>query len=306
MPAARVLDFGDLAGWAADDHVAALSAYHATVHLLGPDWPRPDGAEARSFLETHFVPVETGAPPGLITGYYEPEVEGSATCTPGFAHPLYAPPEDLPDDGPWLSRSEIEDGNLLSGNELVWLSDPVEVFFAQVQGSVRVRLGDGSIRRYGYAAKNGHEYRSVGKELTRRGIGEAAGITADGIRDWCRANPAAVQDLLRHNPSFVFFQHLDLAAETGPIGTAGCPVTPMRSIAVDPDVTPLGAPVWVEGGPLATLMIAQDTGSAIKGAQRGDVFCGTGADAGRRAGGMRISGRLVTLFPRELAERIAP
>lgn len=305
MPAARLLDFGDLAGWAADDHVAALSAYRATVELLGPDWPRPDRAQARSFFEEHFVPIETGAPPGLITGYYEPEVEGSAILTLGYEHPLYAPPRNLPADRPWFSRAEIEDGNLLTGNELVWLVDPVEAFFAQVQGSVRVRLDDGSIRRYGYAAKNGHEYRSIGKELTRRGVGEPAGITADGIRDWCRANPEAVPDLLRNNPSFVFFRHLDLDTETGPIGTAGCPVTPMRSLAVDPDVIPLGAPVWVEGGPLSTLMVAQDTGSAIKGAQRGDVFCGTGKDAGHRAGDMRISGRLVTLFPRSLAERIA-
>ncbi|MGB3314159.1 MAG: MltA domain-containing protein [Albidovulum sp.] len=304
MVAARRLGFSDLAGWDADDHAAALSTYRLTVNQLGPDWPRPDGREARQFFEQSFVPVELGPPPGLITGYYEPEVEGRAEPAPGFGYPLYAPPADLPDDRPWFSRTEIETGNLLAGRELVWLTDPVEAFFAQVQGSVRVRLDDGQVRRYGYAAKNGHEYRSIGKELTRRGLSAPEGITADGIRDWCHANPDAVPDLLRHNPSFVFFRQLDLDAGTGPIGTAGCPVTAMRSLAVDPDITPLGAPVWVAGGPHATLMIAQDTGSAIKGAQRGDVFCGTGTDAGHSAGDMRISGRLVTFFPHLLAHRM--
>lgn len=306
MVAARRLGFSDLAGWDADDHSAALSAYRLTVDLLGSDWPRPGGADARQFFERSFVPIELGAPPGLITGYYEPEVEGRAARAPGFGHPLYAPPASLTGDRPWFSRSEIEENDLLAGQELVWLSDPVEAFFAQVQGSVRVRLGDGQVRRYGYAARNGHEYRSIGQELTRRGVGARSGITADGIRDWCRANPEAVADLLRHNPSFVFFKELDLDARTGPIGTAGCPVTPMRSLAVDPDITPLGAPVWVEGGSLSTLMIAQDTGSAIKGVQRGDVFCGTGAEAGHMAGDMQISGRLVTFFPKALADRIAP
>jgi membrane-bound lytic murein transglycosylase A len=306
MVSARRLGFSDLAGWDADDHAAALSAYRLTVDQLGPDWPRPDGREARHFFEQSFLPIELGAPPGLITGYYEPEVEGRATREPGYAHPLYAPPADLPGDRPWFSRTEIETGDLLAGRELVWLADPVEAFFAQVQGSVRVRLGDGQVRRYGYAARNGQEYRSIGKELTRRGIGSPDGISADGIRDWCRANPHAVRDLLRHNPSFVFFRQLDLDAGTGPIGTAGCPVTAMRSLAVDSEITPLGAPVWVAGGTLATLMIAQDTGSAIKGAQRGDAFCGTGAEAGHIAGDMRISGRLVTFFPHALAERLAP
>ncbi len=303
VPAQR-RGFSDLSGWADDDHVAALSAYRMTCDLLGPDWPKPDHADARRFFEQCFVPIELGPPPGLITGYYEPEVDGRAAPDADFAYPLCAPPVDLPSDRPWFSRTEIESGDLLAGRELVWLSNPVEAFFAQVQGSVRVRLGDGSIRRYGYAAKNGHEYRSIGKELTRRGIGGAGGISADGIRDWCRANPDAVPELLRHNPSFVFFRQLDIDPATGPIGTAGCPVTAMRSLAVDPDVTPLGAPVWVEGGPLAILMVAQDTGSAIRGAQRGDVFCGTGADAGHIAGDMRISGRLVTLFPHALADRI--
>ncbi len=304
MGAVRRLDLRSLPGWAEDDHEAALSAYSVTADLLGPDWPLPPRTGARRFFEAEFHAVEIGAPPALLTGYFEPEIEGRQAPCDGFRQPIYGPPPDLRPDRPWHSRAEIETGNLLSGRELVWLSDPVEAFFAQVQGSVRVRMEDGRVRRFGYAAKNGHEYRSIGKELTRRGVGGPGGISADGIRDWCRVHPEAVPGLLRHNPSFVFFRELDLASDSGPNGTMGRPVSAMRSLAVDPDHIPLGAPVWVAGEGLNILMIAQDTGSAIKGAQRGDVFCGTGPAAGHQAGDMRISGRLVTLLPAALARRI--
>ncbi|MCW3781501.1 murein transglycosylase A [Defluviimonas salinarum] len=306
MRAASLLDFSGLPGWAADDHAAALAAYAVTADLLGADWPTPASGDARTFFEASFTPVEIGAPPGLLTGYYEPEIEGRARRGEGFDHPLYAPPADLPANQPWFNRAEIEAGNLLAGRELVWLADPVEAFLAQVQGSVRVRFEDGSVRRFGFAAKNGQPYRSIGQELTRRGAGGPDdGITADGIRAWCRAHPDETPALLRHNPSFVFFRELDLPPDSGPIGAMGRPVTALRSLAVDPEHIPLGAPVWVEGGDFATLMVAQDTGSAIKGAQRGDIFCGTGIEAGHRAGDMRISGRLVTLLPRKMAERLA-
>lgn len=306
MRPARRLGFAALDGWAEDDHAAALATYAVTADLLGPEWPRPRAGDPRAFFEEAFVPVLIGDGPALLTGYYEPEVEGRECSEGAFRHPLHGPPADLPPDRPWFSRAEIEAGNRLAGCELVWLADPVEVFFAQVQGSVRVRLGDGSVRRYGYAARNGHDYRSIGQVLTRRGVGGPSGITADGIRAWCRAHPGEVPALLRHNPSFVFFRELELDPLAGPIGTMGRPVTALRSLAVDPGHVPLGAPVWVEGGGLATLMVAQDTGSAIRGAQRGDVFCGTGAEAGHRAGDMRISGRLVTLLPRGLAGGTAP
>lgn len=305
MGAARLLDFSSLPGWAEDNHAAALAAYSVTADLVGADWPAPASGDARAFFEACFTPVEIGTPPGLLTGYYEPEIPGRTDRGEGFDHPLYAAPADLPADRPWFSREEIEAGDLLAGRELVWLADPVEAFLAQVQGSVRVRLADGSVRRFGFAAKNGHPYRSIGQELTRRGEGGPAGITADGIRASCRAHPDETPALLRHNPSFVFFRDLELPPDSGPIGTMGRPVTALRSLAVDPDHIPLGAPVWVEGGGIAALMVAQDTGSAIRGAQRGDIFCGTGAEAGLWAGDMRISGRLVTLLPSGMARRIA-
>lgn len=306
MRAARRLAFSRLAGWAEDDHAAALAVYALTVDGTGPDWPRPKGGEARAFFERHFHPVLIGTPPALLTGYYEPEVAGADVPGGIFQHPLYALPPDLPPDLPWLSRAEIEAGNLLAGHELVWLDSPVEASLAQVQGSVRVRLADGRVRRFGYAGKNGQEYRSIGAELVRRGEVAAEEMSAGAIRDWCARHPDRVADLLRHNPSFVFFRALDLPEDSGPLGCMGRPVTAGRSLAVDPDHIPLGAPVWVEGGGSAALMIAQDTGSAITGAQRGDLFCGSGAEAGERAGKMRISGRLVTFLPAALAEGIAP
>lgn len=306
MQTARRLAFSRLAGWVVDDHAAALATYAVTADLLGPDWPRPASGDARAFFEDRFCPVEIGAPPALLTGYFEPEIAGAEAANDRFRHPLYAAPPDLPAGRLWHSRVEIEAGNLLAGLELVWLESPVEAFFAQVQGSVRVRLPEGSVRRFGFAGRNGHDYRSIGAELIRRGEVTEAEMSAGAIRDWCVRHPDKVADLLRHNPSFVFFRSLDLPEGSGPPGCMGRPVTARRTIAIDPDHIPLGAPVWVEAGASATLMIAQDTGSAIKGAQRGDIFCGSGPVAGELAGNMRISGRLVTLFPHALAARIAP
>lgn len=306
MQAARRLAFSRLAGWAEDNHAAALAAYEVTADLLGPDWPRPEGDDARASFERHFCPVLTGSPPALLTGYYEPEVAGADAPRGAFRHPLYALPDDLPSDRPWHSRAEIEAGNLLAGCELVWLDSAVEAFFAQVQGSVRVRLADGRVGRFGFAGRNGHDYRSIGAELIRRGEIDEAEMSAGAIRDWCERHPEAAPELLRLNPSFVFFRALDLPEGSGPLGCMGRPVTEGRSIAVDPEHIPLGAPVWVEARGADRLMIAQDKGSAIKGAQRGDIFCGSGFDAGERAGKMRISGRLVTFLPLTLAEGIPP
>lgn len=306
MLGARRLSFSRLAGWAEDDHAAALAAYSVTVDLLDAAWPRPGADDAKAFFEEFFCPVLIGTPPALLTGYYEPEVAGSGTPTAVFRHPLHAAPEDLSTDRPWYSRAEIEAGNLLSGRELVWLESPVDAFFAQVQGSVRVRMPDGRMRRYGFAGKNGHDYRSIGAELVRRGEVTEADMSADAIRAWCARHPGRVAELLRHNPSYVFFRALDLPEGSGPLGCMGRPVTEGRTIAVDPAHIPLGAPVWVEAEASARLMVAQDKGSAIRGAQRGDLFCGSGPIAGERAGNMRISGRLVTFLPHTLAEGIAP
>ncbi len=300
------LTFADLAGWAGDDHAAAMAAYAASFAKLGPGWPLPQGRDARRFFEDHFDPVRTVAEDGLITGYYEPVLAGSPFRTAAFPAALYAMPPGLPPEGPWLTRAEIENGGHLANYALVWVADSVEAFMAQVQGSVRVRLPDGRVLRLGYAGRNGHPYRSIGAELVARGAIPVEQISAQVIRDWCKAHPDQVQDLLQTNPSFVFFRILDLPPGTGPVGALGIPVTSLRSIAVDPAHIPLGAPVWLEtdgGLGVRRLMVAQDTGSAIRGPQRADVFCGTGDAAGRMAGDLKVAGRLTTLMPRDQAEK---
>ena len=287
-----------LPGWAQDNHEEALWAYAVTADLLGPNWPVPaesDTTDPKGFFERHFVPGPARS--GLLTGYYEPEIEGRTRSQPGFRAPLYAPPLNLTPGQIWHSRAAIETGDLLAGRELVFLTDAVEAFMAQVQGSVRVRLETGETLRLGYAGKNGHPYRSIGAELIRLGEIAKQDMSAQAIRTWCRAHPERVAALLRHNPSFVFFQILDVPPDAGPLGTMGRSVTAGRSLAVDPEHFVLGAPIWVRVDGRCHLMIAQDTGSAIKGAGRGDIFFGSGAEAGQRAGELAKPGELVPLLP---------
>ena len=288
-----------LPGWAADDHQAALASYLVTADLLSADWPRPAEGPARAFFERAFLPRAI-TQPALLTGYYEPELEGSPTPTDQFRHPLYGPPEGWAAGQLWYDRTEIEERDLLAGGELVWLDSPLDAFLAQVQGSVRVRLPDGQALRLGFAGKNGHPYSSIGKELIRRGALPETNASVAAIRDWAARHPDQLTDLLRTNASFVFFRVLDLPADTGPLGTMQRPVTALRSIAVDPDHIPLGAPVWVEWQGNARLMIAQDTGSAIKGPARGDIFFGTGTKAGLQAGALKAMGRLTVLLPKAI------
>ncbi|MGB3147873.1 MAG: MltA domain-containing protein [Paracoccaceae bacterium] len=290
----------DLPGWADDDLDLALQTYCRTADLLPPEWPRPGKDSAEAFFETQFSPCPAPQP-ALLTGYFEPVLAGSLKPEPPYHFPLYALPDGFGADGYRPSRAEITKGDLLRGSELVWLVDPLEAYLAQVQGSIRVRLPDGSLRRYGYAGKNGWPYHSIGAELVQRGAIAADGLTLAAIRDWAARHPADLPDLLLTNPSFVFFRQLDLDASSGPIGAMNRPVTAFRSLAVDPAYIPLGAPVWVEGGGFSSLMIAQDVGSAIKGAGRGDIFCGSGAEAGDQAGALRAKGRLVVFWPKGLA-----
>ena len=290
-----------LAGWDADDHAAALFAYAGTVDLLSDDWPRPDPSETpRHFFERAFG-ARSLAQDALLTGYYEPELAGSPVRTAEYSHPLHAMPADLPPDRPWFDRRQIEAGNLLAGQELVWLDSALEAFLAQVQGSVRVRLPDGRALRFGFAGKNGHPYSSIGKELIRRGALEESNASVAAIRDWAARHPEDLPELLRVNLSYVFFRPLNLPPESGPLGTLQRPVTALRSLAVDPDQVPLGAPVWVEWDGNARLMVAQDTGSAIKGPARGDIFFGTGAAAGELAGALKARGRMTVLLPKGAA-----
>lgn len=316
-PTYRMLDFRDLSGWEGDDHGAALAVFANTCADLDSEtWgplcalaqQRPD---AQWFFETFFRPVVAGGETAaLFTGYYEPELIGSPTPDDRFRYAVYARPPEA--DAEWFSRQEIEERKLLEGQglEIAWVEDPVDLFFLQIQGSGRIRFPDGSALRLGYGGGNGQPYRSIGAELVRRGEFQAHQVSAAAIRKWVRDNPEAGQELLNFNPSYVFFRTLPgLRSDLGPLGAMNRPITPLRSVAVDPAFVPLGAPVWVEKSgrsPMRRLMVAQDTGAAIKGAQRADIFFGTGAQAGRRAGRIRDGGRLVMLLPIEMAFRLRP
>jgi len=300
-------------------------------------------AAAKTFFEAWFTPylaANNDQEQGLFTGYYEPELRGSHTYSPDFPVPLYRRPADLitVDLGlfreewrgqrlagrvqgrrllPFASRAEINDGALSEqGLELVWVDDPVDAFFLHVQGSGRIVLEDGSVLRVGYAAQNGHDYVSIGRRLIKRGAMEKDAVSLQTIRAWLRAHPDAATALLEENPSYVFFQELVAPANggtgspTGPIGAQGVPLTPGRSLAVDRLFLPLGIPLWLDTQDpldaersLRRLVIAQDTGGAIKGPVRGDIFFGFGAQAEAQAGRMNARGRYYLLLPKSIAAR---
>ncbi len=313
-PTYTFLSFDELDGWAADDHAAALSVFAETCgDIPRTDWQRlcafaKDGPAARDFFETFFQPVliEDGDPM-LFTGYFEPEITGDLGRSEAYAHPIYRLPDDLVEGQPYLTRREIEENEALAekGLEIAWLADPVELFFLQVQGSGRIRLPNGEVIRVGYAGKNGRDYSSVGAKLVERGAFAAHEVSADAIKGWVKDNPEEGRELLWQNDSYVFFREVnEVPSEKGPLGAMNRSITTLRSIAVDPSITLLGAPVWIEkdgDDPMRRLMIAQDTGSAIKGAQRADIFFGTGPEAGRQAGNIKDGGRMVVLMPVEYA-----
>lgn len=286
-----------------------------------------------AFFELNFDPWQVfnndDTATGMVTGYYEPLLRGSRTRSARFAHPLYGVPPDLltvdlsslfPElrnkrvrarvEGnkvvPYLDRAAIDDGAApLQGRELAWVDDPIDAFFLHIQGSGQVELEDGTRIRVGYADQNGHPFRSLGRLLIQRGELPAERASMQGIKDWARRNPAKMQEFLNANPSYVFFRELprDLS---GPLGALGVPLTPERSIAVDPRAIPLGAPVFLATTwpnapqPLNRLMVAQDTGGAIAGAVRADFFWGFGDPAGALAGRMRQGGRMWVLLPKGL------
>ncbi|QBF29605.1 murein transglycosylase A [Thalassococcus sp. S3] len=317
----KVLSFDELDGWSDDDHNAALDTFLNTcTDMDDPDWSslcavaqnqRPENG--RAFFELFFKPVliEDGKD-ALFTGYFEPELDGSRYPTPRFRYPLYKMPSEAREASPWLSRRQILTSGIMDnrGLEIAWVDDPVELFFLQIQGSGRIRLQNGSYLRVGYGGANGHPYRSVGVELVRRGVYQAHQVSAQVIRNWVRRNPLAGEELLFHNPSYVFFREVSrVPADKGPLGAMNRSVTTLRSIAVDPAFVKLGAPVWVEkdgANPMRRLMIAQDTGSAIKGAQRADIFFGTGDAAGQAAGKLRDPGRMLVLLPIQRAYALLP
>jgi membrane-bound lytic murein transglycosylase A len=306
-----------------------------------------DAASARAFFEAHSSPWRASFPDGreqgLVTGYYEPLLSGSRSATPKFAVPLYAPPDDLltvdlaalyPElkdkrvrgrvDGkkvvPYWPRADIETGRApVAGKALVYVADPVEAFFLQIQGSGRVQLADGSVMRVGYADQNGHPYRSVARVLIDRGELTAERASMQAIRAWGVANPERLAALLDENPSYVFFREVPPpqpgtleARIDGPLGTLGVPLLRERAIAVDARAIPLGAPVYLattrplSTTPLQRLVLAQDTGGAIRGAVRADFFWGFGDAAGREAGRMRQDGRMWVLWPKDAGVPASP
>ena len=315
----KVLSYDDLDGWAQDDHSAALTVFQDTCRdMRDPDWKalcayatqQPD---ARAFFELLFRPVliEDGND-ALFTGYFEPELDGSRVQTGRYRYPVYAMPPEAKRSRPWLTRRDILSTGVMDGRglEIAWVDDSVELFFLQIQGSGRIRLPDGSFIRVGYSGANGHLYRSLGAELVRRNVYQPHQVSAQVIKNWVRRNPVDGRELLLHNNSYVFFRNVDqVPANKGPLGAMNRSITTMRSVAVDPKFVPLGAPVWIEKDgkkPLRRLMTAQDTGSAIKGAQRADVFFGTGDKAGRAAGRLRDPGRMMVLMPIQRAYALLP
>lgn len=314
-PTYQLLQFEDLDGWADDDHQIAMDVFLSTCgDMKDPDWAAlcavaKSGQEARSFFESFFTPVliDDGTE-ALFTGYFEPELRGSLTRGGPYQYPLYR----LPPNPREMSRREIEETGALDGQglEIAWIDDAVDVFFLQVQGSGRVQLDTGDVIRVGYGGANGREYSSVGVELINRGIYEPHQVSADVIRNWVRRNGQEGRELLWVNESFVFFREVnEVPPELGPLGAMNRSVTPMRTVAIDPTYIPYGAPVWIEKegyNPLNRLMVAQDTGSAIRGSQRADIFFGTGDQAGRDAGQIKDGGRLVVLMPLQVAYALLP
>ena len=296
-----------------------------------------DGAAQRRFFEARFQPYLLTNPDattnGLITGYYEPLLRGSRRRSASFSQPVLGVPSDLltieladvfPDlkgmrlrgrlQGnkviPYYSRADINarEANY-ADRVLLWVDDAVELFFLQIQGSGRVSLPDGSMVRIGYADQNGHPYQAIGRVLAERGELKIEQTSMQNIQAWARANPEKLNDVLNANPSYVFFREVPAKGNEGPQGALGVPLTAERSIAVDPRQVPLGAPVFLATTqpatalPLRRLMLAQDTGGAIRGVVRADFFWGFGAEAGNQAGRMKQQGQMWVLLPPGVAPK---
>ena len=339
----KLVPWSELPGWDIDDHSQAWPALRANCKALAdqPAWQpictamaqlqEPNSAQARTFFETWFKAHELagadGSLQGLITGYYEPLLRGSLEADERFAFPLYARPDSLLrfDLGelaptladntlrgrlegrvvrPFYSRAAIESSAApLRGNEVIWVDNAADAFFLHVQGSGRVLLEDGRILGLGFADHNGHPYVSIGKVLVEKGELALEDVSLFSIRQWLRDNPAQAQQLYNENPRYIFFV-LKGESDTGAVGSLNVPLTPGRSIAIDPTVVPLGTPVWLSTRqpgpdklPLQQLVFAQDTGAAIKGPLRADMFWGYGKEAEFAAGTMKEEGSMLVLLP---------
>jgi membrane-bound lytic murein transglycosylase A len=297
-----------------------------------------DAAEARAFFEEHFLPLRIsrlGEGEGFVTGYYEPIIDGSRTRTDVYTVPVYRRPSNLfvrgkkqsdsslPNKGevfrkigrrklvPYYDRGEIEDGAIAGrGLEICWLKSQTDLLFSQIQGSARVRLEDGSTVRINYDAHNGYPYTAIGRVLIDRGIIPKEQMSMQKIREWMDQNPDGAKELRRQNRAYVFFREVQLSDKDEAVGAQGVPLTPGRSIAVDKALHVYGTPFFIEGElpieseqsktPFRRLMVAQDTGSAIVGPARADIYFGAGADAGRVSGRLRNNARFIILVPKSL------
>ncbi|MFI4999489.1 MAG: murein transglycosylase A [Reyranellales bacterium] len=324
--------YNEIAGWADDKHAEALVAFRRSCPRLvaGPDskiatdggektvaaaeWKRicdasaavkgGDNSAARHFFEDNFRPL-TVQVRANFTGYFEPELRGSRAPSRLFTVPVYRRPTDLGDQ-PYQTRAEIEQGALKGkGLEVAWVQDPVALFEAQVQGNGRVHLAEGGMLSLGFDGSNNRPYTAIGSVLVEMGVMKRDDATWPAIRDWLKRNPQKARDVMRRNERYIFFKDTKSAAATGAEGVA---LTPQRSLAVDTVFTPYGTPIWIDASrpvihkPGVTeiyrrLMIAQDSGAAIKGPARGDVFFGAGPQASEWAGRMISGGRAIVLVP---------
>jgi membrane-bound lytic murein transglycosylase A len=305
--------------------------YEACGKAVAANPHRP--GEARAFFEQNFHPVRispVGDPDGFLTGYYEPIADGVRQQGDGYDYPLYRKPGNLLPGGrmavgtvvtvhkgkkktrrklvPFYGRAAIDDGVLAGRDlEICWLKDPIDSFFAHIQGSVRVRLHDGQTLRLNYVAANGHPYYAVGRWLVDRNIVPKDEMSMDRIREWMERHPQEGSELRRRNASYVFFRQTNLASDEEPVGAQGISLTPGRSIAVDHRLHVYGTPFFISAKlpieslkpetPFARLMIAQDTGGAIVGPARADIYFGAGDEAGSVSGRLRHPGRFVMLVP---------
>ncbi|MCZ4281198.1 MltA domain-containing protein [Kiloniella laminariae] len=285
------------------------------------------------WMEENLVPYQVynnDSREGTFTGYYEAELKGSLVQDATYKYPLYGVPQDLVSiklsdfdeelkgtvlagrvEGnrliPYHDRNEIEKGVLDNkAVEVLWADDPVDVFFLHIQGSGMVTLPDGQIIRVGYAGNNGHKFYAIGRALIDEKVLPKDQVSMQSIRDWLRANPDKAREIMNRNKRFIFFRKIE---GDGPIGAMGVPLTPARSLAVDPRFMPLGVPLWLDttwpgsDRPLQRLMVAQDTGSAIRGPIRGDFFWGPGEAALAQAGGMKQKGSYYLLLPKSVAAK---
>ncbi|MBV8605020.1 MAG: MltA domain-containing protein [Pelomonas sp.] len=314
-------EWQDLPGWGGDAALEAWAALQRGCARPAPEWtavcaealrdaPRDD-ADAMLWLMQHLRPWRVEAPDGnaqgLATGYFEPELAGAARAGGANQVPVLAPPRDLWRRQPYLTRRQLDEGGGAALDAIAYVADPLELAIAQVQGSGRLRLDGADGRpqwlRLSYAGDNGLPYQSIGAALRARG--ELADASWAGVRDWARRNPGRLREALWANPRYVFFRAEALADPAlGPRGAQGVALTPGRSVAVDKLAVPLGTPLWLDTSaplsdqPLRRLVLAQDTGSAIQGAVRVDLFWGWGADAEALASRMKQALRVWALWPR--------